>query len=191
MKHRRNLSSQSLRTCQFRTRLNYGASMICSQSYGFSHSHVQMWELDHKEGRTLKNWCFRTVVLEKTLQSPLGSKEIKPVHPKGSQFSSVAQVRPTLCDPMDCSMTSFPVHHRLPELPQTHVHWVGDAIQPSHPLSSLSPPAFSLSQHQGLFQWVSSSHQWPKYWSFSFSFSSPSEYSGLISFRIDWLTGFL
>ena len=85
MKHRRNLSSQSLRTCQFRTRLNYGASMICSQSYGFSHSHVQMWELDHKEGRTLKNWCFRTVVLEKTLQSPLGSKEIKPVHPKGSQ----------------------------------------------------------------------------------------------------------
>ena len=60
---------------------------------------------------------------------------------------------------MDCSIPGFPVHHQLPELAQTHVHWVGDAIQPSHPLLSPSPPAFSLSQHQGLFQWVSSSHQ--------------------------------
>ena len=64
----------------------------------------------------------------------------------------------TLCDPMDCSMPGFPVHHQLPEFTQTHVHWVGDAIQPSHPLSSPFPPAFNLSQHQGLFQWVSSSH---------------------------------
>ena len=75
------------------------------------------------------------------------------------QFSSLAQWCPTLCDPMDCSTPGFPVHHQLPELAQTHVHWVGDAIQPSHPLLSPSPPAFSLSQHQGLFQWVSSSHQ--------------------------------
>ena len=60
---------------------------------------------------------------------------------------------------MDCSTPGFPVHHQLPEFTQTHVHWVGDAIQPSHPLSSPSPPAFNLSQHQGLFQWVSSSHQ--------------------------------
>ena len=67
------------------------------------------------------------------------------------QFSSVAQSCPTLCDPMDCSMPSFPVHHQLRELDQTHVHRVGDAIQPSHPLSSPSPPAFNLSQHQGLF----------------------------------------
>ena len=75
------------------------------------------------------------------------------------QFSSVAQSCPTLCDPMDCSMPGFPVHHQLPEPAQTHVHWVSDAIQPSHPLLSPSPPIFNLSQHQGLFQWVSSSHQ--------------------------------
>ena len=69
-------------------------------------------------------------------------------------FSSVAQSCPTLCDSMDCRTPGLPVHHQLPEITQTHVHWVSDAIQPSHPLSSLSPP-----QHQGLFQWVSSSHQ--------------------------------
>ena len=74
------------------------------------------------------------------------------------QFSSVAQLCLTVCDPMDRSMPGHPVHHQLPELAQTHVHWVGDAIQPSHPLSSPSPPAFSLSQHQGLLQWISSSH---------------------------------
>ena len=87
---------------------------------------------------------------------------------------------------MDCSMPGFPVHHQLPEFTQTHVHWVGDAIQPSHPLSSPSP-AFNLSQHQGLFQWVRSSHQVAKYWSFSFSINPSNEYSGLISFRMDWL----
>ena len=75
------------------------------------------------------------------------------------QFSSVAQSCPTLCDPMDCSTPGFPVHHQLPEFTQTHVHWFGDAIQPTHPLSSPSPPAFNLSQHQGLLQWVSSLHQ--------------------------------
>ena len=75
------------------------------------------------------------------------------------QFSSVAQSCPTLCHPMDCSMPGLPVHHHLPESTQTHVHWVRDVIQPFHPLSSPSPPAFNLSQHQGLFQWVSSSHQ--------------------------------
>ena len=72
------------------------------------------------------------------------------------QFGSVTRSRPTLCDPMNCSPPGFPVHHQLPELAQTHVHWVGDAIQPSHLLSSPSPPAFNLSQYQGLFQWVSS-----------------------------------
>ena len=75
------------------------------------------------------------------------------------QFSSVAQSCPTLCDPMDCSMPGFPVHHQLPEFIQTHVHWVSDAILPSHLLLSPSPPAFNLSRHQGLFKWVSSSHQ--------------------------------
>ena len=75
------------------------------------------------------------------------------------QFSSVTQLCLTLCDPMNRSTPGLPVHHQLPESTQTHVHWVSDAIQPSHPLSSLSPPALNLSQHQGLFQWVSSSHQ--------------------------------
>ena len=75
------------------------------------------------------------------------------------QFSSVAQSCPTLSNPMDCSMSGFPVHHQPPELAQTHVHWVSNAIQPSHPLSSPSPPSINLSQHQGLFKWVSSSHQ--------------------------------
>ena len=76
-----------------------------------------------------------------------------------SHFSSVAQSCPTLCNPMDCGTPSFPVHHQLPNLAQTHVHQVSDAILPSSPPSSPSPPAFHLSQHQGLFQWVSSSHQ--------------------------------
>ena len=169
----------------------------------------------------------------------------------------------TLCNPMNCSTPGLPVHHQLPDFTQTHVHWVGDAIQPSHPLLSPSPPTFNISQHQGLFQWVSSLHQirsdqslshvqlfatpwiaarqaslsitnsrsslrltfivsvmpsshlilwhpllllppippsirvfsnestlrmrWPKYWSFSFSISPSNEYSGLISFRMDWL----
>ena len=102
------------------------------------------------------------------------------------QFSSVAQLCPTVCNPMDCSTPGLPVHHQLPELTQTHVHLVGDAIQPSHPLSSPSPPAFNLFQHQGLFQWVSSS-KWSKYWSFSFNISPSNEDSGLIYFRIGWL----
>ena len=76
-----------------------------------------------------------------------------------AEISSVVQSCPTLCNPMDCSMPRLPVHHQLPEFTQTHVHWVGDAIQPFHPLSSPSPPALNLSQHQGLFQWVSSLHQ--------------------------------
>ena len=87
---------------------------------------------------------------------------------------------------MDCSMPGLP-DHQLLEFTQTRVHWVGDAIQVSHPLLSPSPPAFNLSQHQGLFKWVSSLHQMAKYWSFSFSISPSNEYSGLISFRMDWL----
>ena len=75
------------------------------------------------------------------------------------QFSSVARWCPTLCDTMNHIMPGLPVHHQLLEFTQTHVHWVSDGIQPSHPLSSPSPPALNLSQHQGLFQWVSSLHQ--------------------------------
>ena len=90
---------------------------------------------------------------------------------------------PTLCSPMDCSTPGFPVLHHLLEFAQTHVYWVGDAIQPSHPLLSPFPPALNLSQHQGLFQWVNSSRQV----SFSFNISPCNECSGLISFRMDWL----
>ena len=75
------------------------------------------------------------------------------------QFSSLTQLCPTLCNPMNRSMPGLPVQHQLPESTQTHFHWVSDAIQPSHPLSSPSPPTLNLSQHQGLFQWVSSSYQ--------------------------------
>ena len=86
---------------------------------------------------------------------------------------------------MDCSIPGLPVHCQLPEFTQTHVHWVGDAIQPSHPLSSPFPPALNLSQHQGLFQWVSSSNQVAKV--LEFQFQPSNEYSGLISFRMNWL----
>ena len=98
------------------------------------------------------------------------------------QFSSVAQSCPTLCDPTDYSTPGLPVHHQLPEFTQTHVHWVSDAIQPSHPLSSPSPPAFRLSQHQSLFQWVSSSHQVVKVLEFQLQHQSFQRI-----FRIDFL----
>ena len=88
------------------------------------------------------------------------------------QFSSVAQLCPTLCDPMNRSMPGLPVHHQLPESTQPHVHWVSDAIRPSHPLLSPSPPALNLSQHQGLFKWVSSSHQVAKVLKFQFQHQS-------------------
>ena len=87
---------------------------------------------------------------------------------------------------MNCSTPGFPVLLYLLKFAQTYVHWISDAILPSHPLSPPSPLALNLSQHQGLFQWVSSSHHVAKYWSFSFSISPSKEYSGLISLRIDW-----
>ena len=102
------------------------------------------------------------------------------------QFSSVTQLCPPLCNPMDCSMPGFPVHHQLLELVQTHLHQVSDVIQSSHPLSSPSS-AFNLSQHQGLSKDSVLHIRWAKYWSFSFSISPFDEYSGLISFRIGWL----
>ena len=103
------------------------------------------------------------------------------------QFSSVAQSCPILCDPMNCSMPGLPVHHQRPELTQTHVHWVSDAIQPSHPLSSPSPPAPNPSQHQGLFQWVNFLHEVAKVLEFQLQHQSFQWTPGLISFRMDWL----
>ena len=105
-----------------------------------------------------KKWPKKTF-LGNYLPFVVGEHNFQTVLLRDIQFSSVAQLCPTLCDPMDCSTPGLPVHHQLPEFTQTHVHWVGDAIQPSHPLSSPSPAAFNRSQHQGLFQWVSSSHQ--------------------------------
>ena len=105
-------------------------------------------------------------------------------------MNSVAQSCLTLCNPMGCSTPGFPVHHKLPELAQTHVHQVGEAIQMSHPLSSPSPPAFNLSQYQGLFQWVSSLHQVARvlelqlqYQSFQWIFRTDSFRTDLISLQ--------
>ena len=103
------------------------------------------------------------------------------------QFSSVTQLCPTLCDPMNRSTPGLPVHHQLPEFTQTHVHWVSDAIQPSHLLPFPSPPAPNPSQNQSLSSESGLCIMWPKYWSFSFSISPSNEYSVLISFRMDWL----
>ena len=103
------------------------------------------------------------------------------------QFSSVAQSCPTLCDPMSCSTPGLPVQHQLLKPIQTHVLWVGDAIQPFHPLFSPSPPAFNLSQHLGLFKRVSCSYQVVEVLEFHFSISPFNEHPGLISFRMDWL----
>ena len=101
-------------------------------------------------------------------------------------FRSVSQSSSTFCNPMDCSTPDFPVHPQLPEPTQTHVHRVSDAIQPSHPLSSLLLPSISHSIRVFSSELVLCI-RWPKYWSFSFNISPSNEYSGLISFRIDWL----
>ena len=103
------------------------------------------------------------------------------------RLSSVTQSCLTLCDPMDCSTPGFPVHHQLPEFIQTRVHWVSDAIQPSLPLSSPSPPAPNPSQHQIFSNDSTLRMRWPKYWSFSFSISPSKEIPELISFRMYWM----
>ena len=103
------------------------------------------------------------------------------------QFSSVTQSCPTIHDPMDCSMPGLPVHHQFPEFTQTDVHWVSDAIQPSHPVVLVSSRLQSLPASGSFPNELAIHIRWPKYWSFSFSISPSKEYSGLISFRMDWL----
>ena len=103
------------------------------------------------------------------------------------QFISVSQSCLALCDPMNCSTPGLPVLHQLTESTETHVHWVGDAIQPSHLLSSPPPPAPNPSQHQGLSNESACHIRWPKYWSFRFSINPSNEHPGLNSFRMDWL----
>ena len=119
--------------------------------------------------------------------SPWGRKDSGTTGRLTLQFSSVTQSCPTLCDPMNLSTPGLPVHHQLPEFTQTRVHWIGDAIQPSHPLSSPSPPAPKPSQHQGFSNESTLRMRWPKYWSFSLSISPSNEHPGLVSFRMDWL----
>ena len=103
------------------------------------------------------------------------------------QFSSVAHLCQTLCDPMDHSMPGLPVHHQLLESTQTRLHWVSDAIHPSHPLSSPFPSTLNLSQHQGLFKWARSLHQVAKVLEFQLQHRPSNQHSGLISFRMYWL----
>ena len=103
-----------------------------------------------------------------------------------TQFSSVTQLCPTLCDPMNHSTPGLNVHHQLPEPTQTHACWVGEAIQPSHPLSFPSP-ALNLSRIRVFSSESALRIRWPKYWSFSLSVSPSNEHPGLISFRMDWL----
>ena len=103
------------------------------------------------------------------------------------QFSSVAQLCLTLCDPTNCSPPGLPVYHQLPEFTQTHIHRVGDAIQPSHPLLSLLllppiPPSIRVFSNESTLH-----VRWPKYWNFSFSIFPSKEHPGLVSFRMDWL----
>ena len=106
-------------------------------------------------------------------------KSVDPQFLKSSvQFSSVAQSCPTLCDPMNRSTPGLPVHHQLPEFTQTHVHRVGDAIQPSHPLSSPSPPAPIPTSIRVFSSESTLRMRWPKYWSFSFSISPSNEHQG-------------
>ena len=106
---------------------------------------------------------------------------------RSDQIRSVAQSCPTLCEPMNHSTPGLPVHHQLLEFTETHVHLVSDAIQPSHPLSSPSPPSPSPSQHQVFSNESTLRMRWPKYWSFNFSIIPSKEIPGLISFRMDWL----
>ena len=129
------------------------------------------------------HWVGDAIQSSHLLSSP--SPSVKVLH--SVQFSSVSQSCLTLCNTMNHSTPGLPVHHQLPESTQTHVHWVGDAIQPSHLLSSPSPSALNLSQHQGLSNESALHIKWPKYWSFSFNISHSNEHSGLISFRMDWL----
>ena len=102
-------------------------------------------------------------------------------------FSSVAQLCLTLCDPMDCRTPGFPVLHELLEHAQIHIHWVGDAIQPSHPLSSLLLPPSIFSSIRAFSNESVLQTRWPKYWSFTFRISPSNKHSWLISFRLDWL----
>ena len=143
--------------------------MECSTPGSYVHGNLQAKILEwvaipsFRGSSQPRNWTSVSYVPSRQAGSLLLEPPAKPILLGISiyqdfQFSPVNQSCPTLWDPMDCSMPSLPVHHKIPEFTQTHVHWVGDAIQQSHPLSHTSPPTFHLSQHQGLFKRVSSLH---------------------------------
>ena len=135
-------------------------------------------------GEAMRTWVWELKFsMDPSYTDPQCSRFISPfVQFSWDHFSSVTQLCLTICNPMDCSIPGFPVHHQLLELTQTHVHWVGDAMQPSHPLLSPSPPALNLSQHQGLFKWASSSHQVAKVLEFQLKYQSVQW-----TFRTDFL----
>ena len=145
---------------------------------------MSVWWLKHMKINSVCLSSYNTILW---LILSISTSYIRSVH-----FSSLTQSCPTLGDPMNRNMPGLPVHHQLPESTQTHVHWVGDAIQPSHLLSSPFPPALNISQHQGLFQWVSSLHQVAKLLELSASTSvlpmntqywSPLGWTGWISLQ--------
>ena len=130
------------------------------------------WE-PHEQNEKAKRYDTESK-LPRSLGSQYATGEEQRNSSRGNEveLSSLTQSCPTLCDPMNCSTPGLPVHHQLLEFTQTHVHWVGDAIQPSHPLLSPSPPALNLSLHQGPFKWVSSSHQVAKVLEFQLQYQS-------------------
>ena len=148
--------------------------LLCS-----SWNYIDYFVINHK-GKEYKKNVYMSITESLCCTTEIGTLEIT------YQFRSVAQLCPTLCNPMDCSTRVLPVHNQLPELIQTHVHWVGDAIQPSHPPSSPSLlcsifPIIRVFSNESVLR-----IRWPKYWSFSFNISPSNEHSGLISFRMDW-----
>ena len=191
-----------------------GSHIICELSLKFSSvqslSHVQLfgtpWIAAHQASLSITNsrsslklMCIESVMLSKHLiLSPLSPALSVSQHQHlfmcyfnltnigvSVQFSSVAQSCPTLCDPINRSTPVLPVHHQLPEFTQAHVHRVGDAIQPSHPRSSPSPPAPIPPSIRVFSNESTLRMRWPKYWSFSFSIIPSKEIPGLISFRMD------
>ena len=143
-----------------------------------------LWDTKARESEclpTMKAQSEKGTQLTELIMLAKARPELKQELNGITQFSSVSQSCPALCDTKDCSTSGLPVHHQLPELTQTHVHWVIYAIQPSRPLLSPSPPTFNLSQHRGLSKESVLPIRWPKHWSLSFSISPSNEYTGLIS----------